>query len=97
MRSTPIRKAIELWTSARKFGAAKVGGRISADKRKAESAVGIAKIKDRWPRPSEEWPTSVLLKEAGISLNTAKAALGRRPIEQANYQAKLKRQKARAA
>lgn len=29
--------------------------------------------------------------EAGISLNTAKAHLGKRPIAQYNYQAKLKR------
>jgi len=90
---TPIPRLpfVMAWKDARKNGAAKVGGKISADIRKKKSAEGIAKIKDRWPMPSKEWPTEILLKEAGVSLNTAKSVLGRRPIEQANYAAKIKR------
>lgn len=87
----PIKKAKMLWWSARKFGVAKVGGRISADNRKAKSAEGAAKIKDRWGMPSKTWPTKVLLKEADISYNTAKTLLPPRPVAQYNYQAKLKR------
>ena len=41
--------------------------------------------------------TNELLERANISLNTAKKHLGRRPIEQANYQAKLKRKAKRDA
>lgn len=97
----PIKKAKCLWLAARKFGIAKIGGKISADKRKAESATGATKIKDRWPQPSKIWPTKVLLKEADISYNTAVSILGPRPIAQYNYQAALKRkarrQKASAA
>lgn len=83
--------ALKAWKEARKAASGKVGARISGDKRKAKSAENIAKIKARWPLPNSEWSTKALLKEAGVSLNTAKAVLGRRPIEQANYQAKLKR------
>ena len=79
------------WKAARKNGVAKVGGKISADKRKARSAEGVAKIKDRWGMPSKTWPTKVLLKEADISYNTAKTLLPPRPIAQYNYRAKLKR------
>jgi hypothetical protein len=88
---TYLVKAVEQWKEARKNGVAKVGGQISAKLRKEKSAEAIAKIKDRWPLPSKEWPTKVLLKEAGVSLNTVKSLLGKRPIAQYNYQAKLKR------
>jgi hypothetical protein len=90
---TPIPRVpfIIAWKDARKRGAAKRGAEMSADKKKANSALAVAKIKDRWPLPSKEWPTKALLKEADISLNTAKAHLGKRPIAQYNYQAKLKR------
>ena len=47
--------------------------------------------------PSKEWPTRVLLEEADISLNTAKAHLGKRPIAQYNYQAAQKRKERRNA
>jgi len=48
-------------------------------------------IKDRWIISPKKYPTADLLKEAGVSLNTAKAYLGKRPIAQYNYQAKMKR------
>lgn len=87
----PVAKCVVAWKEARKKGAAKIGGQKSADIRKANSSEAVSKIKDRWPMSSKEWPTKALLREAGISLNTAKAHLGKRPIAQYNYQAKMKR------
>lgn len=92
-----IENSVALWRDARRNGAAKIGARISADKKKATTKEAVAKIKDRWPLPSKEWPTAQLLKEAGISLNTAKAHLGKRPIAQYNYQAAQKRKERRNA
>lgn len=82
---------VDEWRKARRNGSARIGASISAKNKKEKSAAGIAKIKDRWPQPSGVWPTSVLLDEAGLSLNTVKAALGSRPIAQANYEAAQKR------
>ena len=76
---------------------AQIAGKASAKKRIAVSKKGAAKISDRWPQPSVDWPTSVLLKEAGLSYNTAISILGRRPIEQANYEAAQKRKERRNA
>ena len=87
----PIKKAIAMFRSARKFGAAKVGARARAEKKKAATILAVEKIRDRWPLPSKDHPTATLLEEAGISLNTAKSILGKRPIAQYNHQAKLKR------
>lgn len=93
--------AVKAWKAARINGSAKVGALISASNREAEKRAACAKIKDRWPLPRSDWETDSLLKEADISYNTAIKYLGRRPIEQANYQAALKRkarrQKAKAA
>lgn len=89
--SFPIKKAKMLFLSARKFGAAKIGGQISADNRKAKSAIGAKLIEGRWGMPSRDWPTKVLLKEADISYNTAKTILPPRPIAQYNYKTKMKR------
>lgn len=86
-------KLTKLWKAARRAGIQKIGGRISAQKRMDESKAGADKIKDRWGTPSKTWPTRVLLKEADMSYNTAIKFLGKRPIAQYNYQAKLKRQK----
>lgn len=88
---------VEWWREARRNGAAKIGARISADKKKAKGKEGADKIANRWPMPSDEYPTATLLKEAGISLNTAKAHLGKRPIAQYNYQATQKRKERRNA
>lgn len=91
-RATPMTKAVELWSTARKNGVAKVGGRISADNRKKKSAEGAARIKDRWGLPSKTWSTRILLKEADISYNTAKTLLPPRPVAQYNHKAKHGRQ-----
>lgn len=83
--------AVSAWRSARVKGAAKIGARISADRKKASTKECIAKIRDRWPSPSKEWSTKALLKEAGLSLNTVKANLGSRLIAQHNERARVKR------
>jgi hypothetical protein len=88
---TPVTALVHLWRTSRKSGAAKAGGIISAALKKIRSKEAVEIIKDRWPLPSKEWPTKVLLKEADVSLNTVKSILGKRPIAQYNYQAKLKR------
>lgn len=86
-----LNMAVKEWKVARKKDHGKHGGEKSAAKKKAETSKAIELIRDRWPLPSKEWATKVLLGEAGISLNTAKAHLGKRPIAQYNYQAKMKR------
>jgi hypothetical protein len=81
------------------------GAAVSAEKRKAATDVGIARIEERWRMPSnkkmaerwgmpdlETWSTETLLKEAGgISYNTAASRLKGREIAQARYRAELKR------
>lgn len=83
---------VKWWKDARRNGVAKIGARTSADRKKAVSAEGIAKIKDKWPLPSKEWPTAQLLTLADLSLNTVKSILGPRPIAQYNYRTKHGRQ-----
>lgn len=94
-----VEAIIKEWKAARRNGIQVIGGKRSAELRRNESLEAAAKIKDRWPQPSKIWPTHVLLKEVGKSLNTIKSILGPRPIAQYNYQAKLKRKakKAKAA
>ena len=82
-------------TKSRLQGAALVGAAVSAAKRSAIAAEGVAKIKDRWPLPSSEWSTAALLAEAGVSRNTVNAHLGGRETAQARYQAALKRKASR--
>lgn len=86
-----VKSYIEHWRKARKNGVATIGGRISAEKRKADSKTGVEKIRDRWGMPSRTWPTRVLLDEADLSLNTVKAHLGSRIVAQHNYQGAQKR------
>lgn len=83
---------VKWWKDARRSGAAKAGAKISARLKRQKSSEGVAKIKDRWPLSSKEWPTKVLLAEADVSLNTAKAYLGSRPIAQYNLKGKHHRQ-----
>jgi len=68
-----------------------IGARKAAEIRLKDSKKAIDKIKDRWPLPSKEWPTKLLLAEADRSLNTVKSRLGSRIIAQANHRAKMKR------
>lgn len=88
--------AIKAWRAARSKGSAVIGGRISAGKKEAASRGGCERIADRWPLPSQEWRTEDLLSEADVSYNTAIKFLGKRPIAQYNYQAKLKRKQLKA-
>lgn len=83
---------VKWWKDARRSGVAKIGARRSADRKKAFSAEGVAKIKDKWPLPSKDFPTTQLLVEADLSLNTIKSILGPRPIAQHNYRMKNGRQ-----
>lgn len=91
----PTSLLVAMWRDARSKGAAKIGAAISATNKKEKTAACIARIKDKWPLSSSEWPTAALLEEAGVSLNTAKAHLGRRPIAQHYYQAAQKRKEHR--
>lgn len=86
-----IDKLVLVWRKARKKGAAKIGGRISADKRKAESKIACEKIKDIWPLPSSEYTIKKCERISGIARGTIVSILGLRKIAQHNYQAKLKR------
>ena len=83
---------VKWWKDARRSGVAKIGARMSADRKKSISAEGVAKIKDKWPLPSKEYPTAQLLAVAELSLNTVKSILGPRPIAQHNYRMKHARQ-----
>lgn len=83
---------VKWWKDSRRNGSAKIGADISASRKREAAKAAAEKIRDRWPLPSETYTTEDLLEEAGISLNTAKTYLGRRPIEQANYRAKHKRE-----
>lgn len=89
-------KLILRWKEARRLGASKAGGSISAANREKDSKAKCSIIKDRWPLSNKEWRTPELLQEVDISYNTAIKYLGKRPIVQYNYQAKMKR-KARNA
>lgn len=61
---------------------ARAGAEISAKKRRESTDDAVKRIADRWPLPSREHPTSELLAEAGLSLNTVVDRLGRRPLAQ---------------
>lgn len=96
-RRNALNVSVALWRVARSRGAAKIGARISADKKKASTAEAIEKIRDRWPLPSKEWPTRVLLAEADKSFKTVKSVLGVRSVAQYNYRAAQKRKERRNA
>lgn len=91
-----VREVLDAWQYARINGAARVGGRISAQNRKARIKAGTDKIKERWRLPSNLWPTKILLEEIDVSLNSVKSVLGSRLIAQKNYQAMLKRKEREA-
>lgn len=97
----PVDDVVVAWkvakTKSRLAGAALLGAAVSAERRKAASAAGIAIIKARWSLPSSEHPTAALLAEAGLSLNTVKAHLGPRPIAQYNHRMKMVRKQRKEA
>lgn len=88
---------VDMWRKARRNGASKIGGNISGRKKEDITKAAIELIRADWPKPSSEFSTEELLERADVSLNTAKKHLGRRPIEQANYVAKMKRKANREA
>lgn len=95
------RQILKAWNAAnyksRIEGAARRGGLATAAKAMVRTKAGIDRIRDRWKLPSKEWATEVLLKEAGVSLNTVKAVLGSRIIAQHNHRAAQKRKAKREA
>lgn len=96
----PIKEAVHAWRAAKlkaQEGAAKIGGRISADNRKKKTLKAIERIKEFWPLSSDTYPTKDLLEDAGISLNTAKKHLGSRIVAQHNHRAAEKRKEKRHA
>lgn len=83
--------AVNVWRAARKNGAAKAGGRISADRRKAASKEAVEKIRHLWCLPSSQHSIAEIEKICGKARGTIVSILGNRGIAQYNYQAKLKR------
>lgn len=74
-------KAFEL-ACRRKGEFGKTGGQVSGERRAAAARAGCDRIKERWKLPSRDHPTQDLLAEAGVSLPTAIAYLGRRIVAQ---------------
>lgn len=74
-----------------------VGAVVSATNRKVKAKEACETIRARWCLPTKDYPTVALLKEAGVSLNTAKLYLDPRPKAQREYNAELKRAARRAA
>jgi hypothetical protein len=65
------------WRRSRRTGAAKKGGEAKAEKDEQKFWEGFNKISDRWHLPSKgENISSILLKEADTSRNTARSYLG---------------------
>lgn len=96
---------VKAWKLARVKGSALAGATISKQNRHAISKQACAAIEPFWKLPNKEHPTSDLLKAANKAIGrrgklhyrTAIKHLGRRPIEQANYQAAKKREETRNA
>lgn len=90
-RNVDIEHIVDEWRKSRRAGASQAGGKTSAKNREAESKIKCDKIRGRWPLPNKEYTTPELLAEVDLVYNTAIKYLGKRPIAQYNYQAKLKR------
>ena len=96
---------VKAWKLARVKGAAKAGADVSKKNRHAISKQACDAIRPFWCLPNKEHATADLLKAANKAIGkrgrlhyrTAIKHLGRRPIEQANYQAAKKRKEARNA
>ena len=90
-----LRSAVEAFEESKQadknLARGQAGGIESGRRKAARIAAMIELIRDRWPLPSEHWPTATLLKEAKLPYNTAALKLGRRPIVQANFLAAQKR------
>lgn len=66
------------------------GGKIAGARRWTAAEERCQKIAAKWPLPSEQYPTAVLLKEAGLSRNTVKLHLGKRSLAQDTHQRSMK-------
>jgi exonuclease VII small subunit len=98
---TPLRQAIAAWDIARKRSRSNhvksKAAKISAEKKKAIAALGVARIKPFWGLSAEEWPTPLLRQMAGrpgkpIAYNTIVEHLGvGRAVARKRHQAMLKR------
>jgi hypothetical protein len=94
---------VKAWKLARVRGSAKAGANISKANRLAISKKACDAIEPFWHLPNQEYATDDLLKAANKSIGkrgrlhyrTAIKHLGRRPIEQANYQAARTRKERR--
>lgn len=71
----------------------RLGAQISAERRKAVAMDKAELIRDRWKLPTNQHGTRDLLREVGLSMNTAKLYLGPRPIAQREYEALMKRRR----
>lgn len=95
--------AVKAWKLARVKGSAKAGADISKANRHAISKKACDAIEPFWCLPNKEHATVDLLKAANKAIGkrgrlhyrTAIKHLGRRPIEQANYQAAKTRKERR--
>lgn len=65
------------------------GGKIAGARRWAAAEERCQKIAARWPLSSDQYPTAVLLKEAGLSRNTVKIHLGIRSDAQERHRRSL--------
>lgn len=89
-----LNKAVETFAATKRqrvVGGSIVGATISANKRRAATDDAIARIRDRWPLPSKDYPTKALLTEAGLTYNTARDRLKARPEAQKWHLAAQKR------
>jgi hypothetical protein len=94
---------VKAWKLARVKGSARAGADISKANRDAISKQACEAIRPFWCMPNKDHPTAELLKAANKAIGrrgrlhyrTAIKHLGRRPIEQANYEAAKKRKERR--
>lgn len=68
-----------------KASAGPAGYIVSAERRAGDSRAGAMRIKERWEQPTKNYPTDLLLTEAGICRNTANLYLGKRPDAQRKH------------
>lgn len=94
-----INRAVKEFIASKRIandgGGYMVGAVASAKKRRMSVDEGVAKISDRWRLPSRDYPTADLLKEAGISYNTAVDRLDRRPLVQKRHEQAMRRRRSR--
>jgi hypothetical protein len=100
-RDVSLDQAVSAWNKSRKrsrtIHVKSKGARISAERKKAIAAIGVAKIKQYWGMSADEWPTPLLRQMAGspgkpMAYNTIVEHLGvGRSVARKRHQASLKR------